>query len=72
VHPNTTKLYLFSPLIIVFSKVAAQKDISSAENAQNGADEKMFSQLFDGSGEYTIVYEDNEGYRMLVGDVPWK
>ncbi|KVI05949.1 Aux/IAA-ARF-dimerization [Cynara cardunculus var. scolymus] len=27
--------------------------------------------LLDGSGEYTLVYEDNEGDRMLVGDVPW-
>ncbi|KAI4381053.1 hypothetical protein MLD38_007170 [Melastoma candidum] len=25
----------------------------------------------DGRGEYTIVYEDNEGDRMLLGDVPW-
>jgi len=24
-----------------------------------------------GNGEYTLVYEDNEGDRMLVGDVPW-
>ncbi|CAJ2663810.1 unnamed protein product [Trifolium pratense] len=24
-----------------------------------------------GSGEYTLVYEDNEGDKMLVGDVPW-
>ncbi|RWR94621.1 auxin-responsive protein IAA6 isoform X1 [Cinnamomum micranthum f. kanehirae] len=28
--------------------------------------------LLDGSGEYTIVYEDNEGDRMLVGVVPWE
>nr|XP_043613348.1 auxin-responsive protein IAA18-like [Erigeron canadensis] len=27
--------------------------------------------LLDGSGEYTLVYEDNEGDRILVGDVPW-
>ncbi|KAL6006069.1 hypothetical protein ACLOJK_040114 [Asimina triloba] len=27
--------------------------------------------LLDGSGEYILVYEDNEGDRMLVGDVPW-
>ncbi|XP_073310556.1 auxin-responsive protein IAA16-like [Primulina huaijiensis] len=27
--------------------------------------------LLDESGEYTLVYEDNEGDRMLVGDVPW-
>lgn len=25
-----------------------------------------------GSGEYTLVYEDNEGDRILVGDVPWQ
>jgi auxin-responsive protein IAA len=52
--------------------VAAQRDASNAERAQQGADEKIFSQLLDGSGEYTLVYEDNEGDRMLVGDVPWK
>lgn len=23
-------------------------------------------------GEFTLVYEDIEGDRMLVGDVPWK
>lgn len=28
--------------------------------------------LLDGSGEYTLVYEDHEGDRMLVGDVPWQ
>ncbi|XP_071697548.1 auxin-responsive protein IAA7-like [Rutidosis leptorrhynchoides] len=27
--------------------------------------------LLDGNGEYTLVYEDNEGDRILVGDVPW-
>ncbi|KQK07154.1 auxin-responsive protein IAA16 isoform X2 [Brachypodium distachyon] len=27
--------------------------------------------LLDGSGEYTLVYEDDEGDQMLVGDVPW-
>ncbi|KAL5220908.1 hypothetical protein ABZP36_025621 [Zizania latifolia] len=49
----------------------AQKDIASAESAQQGADENIFYQLLDGSGEYTLVYEDSEGDRMLVGDVPW-
>ncbi|OEL20029.1 Auxin-responsive protein IAA6 [Dichanthelium oligosanthes] len=49
----------------------AQKDPSSAESVQLRADEKIFSQLLNGSGEYTLVYEDNEGDRMLVGDVPW-
>ncbi|KAM0863517.1 hypothetical protein ACQ4PT_044535 [Festuca glaucescens] len=51
--------------------IEAQRDASNAERAQQGADEKIFSQLLDGSGEYTLVYEDNEGDRMLVGDVPW-
>ncbi|MQL75382.1 hypothetical protein Taro_007757 [Colocasia esculenta] len=27
--------------------------------------------LLDGSGEYTLVYEDDEGDKLLVGDVPW-
>lgn len=31
----------------------------------------MRGHLLDESGEYTLVYEDNEGDRMLVGDVPW-
>lgn len=25
-----------------------------------------------GNGEYTLLYEDHEEDRMLVGDVPWK
>jgi auxin-responsive protein IAA len=24
------------------------------------------------NGEYTLVYEDEEGDQMLVGDVPWE
>lgn len=32
----------------------------------------MFSGLIDGTGEYTLVYEDNEGDKVLVGDVPWE
>ncbi|CAA6671633.1 unnamed protein product [Spirodela intermedia] len=28
--------------------------------------------LLDGSGEYTLVYEDEEGDKLLVGDVPWE
>lgn len=48
-----------------------QRDPSKVERTQQGADETIFSQLLDGSGEYTLVYEDSEGDRMLVGDVPW-
>lgn len=57
---------------VMYDHAAAQREPSSAESAQQGADRKIFSQLLDGSGEYTLVYEDNEGDRMLVGDVPWK
>lgn len=33
---------------------------------------QAFKGLLDGTGKYTLVYEDNEGDRMLVGDVPWE
>ncbi|CAN0878125.1 Auxin-responsive protein IAA26 [Linum grandiflorum] len=46
--------------------LAAQRDCSVEEEEQ-----KEITGLLDGSGEYTLVYEDNEGDRMLVGDVPW-
>lgn len=47
----------------------AQRDPPSAGKIQ---EEKAITGLLDGSGEYTLVYEDNEGDRMLVGDVPWQ
>ncbi|KAL2516285.1 Auxin-responsive protein IAA26 [Forsythia ovata] len=51
--------------------IAAQSD-SSTNGIKNEVEgEKLISGLLDGSGEYTLVYEDNEGDRMLVGDVPW-
>lgn len=28
--------------------------------------------LLDCTSEYTLAYEDDEGDRMLVGDVPWE
>ncbi|CAM0880146.1 unnamed protein product [Alopecurus aequalis] len=43
--------------------LAAQRDPAAA------ADGKL---LTISGGEYTLVYEDDEGDRMLVGDVPWK
>ncbi|GAU13150.1 hypothetical protein TSUD_112110, partial [Trifolium subterraneum] len=48
----------------------AQRD-SSGCGGNKEEEEKVISGLLDGSGEYTLVYEDNEGDRMLVGDVPW-
>ncbi|EMS67300.1 Auxin-responsive protein IAA18 [Triticum urartu] len=49
----------------------AQQDLSCDESGVRGAEEKLFSGLLDGTGEYALVYEDDEGDRMLVGDIPW-
>ena len=68
----TALSFRFSFILHCITFVAAQKDPSCAQSEQLGADEKIFSQLLNGKGEYTLVYEDNEGNRMLVGDVPWK
>ena len=58
------------PLHLVVS--AAQQDLSCDESGVRGAEEKLFSGLLDGTGEYALVYEDDEGDRMLVGDIPWR
>lgn len=47
--------------------VLAQRDVSGGEG-----EEKPITGLLDGKGEFTLTYEDNEGDKMLVGDVPWK
>ncbi|TYI26888.1 hypothetical protein ES332_A05G141900v1 [Gossypium tomentosum] len=51
--------------------LAAQRDSSAGGIVKKQEEEKVITGLLDGSGEYTLVYEDNEGDRMLVGDVPW-
>lgn len=51
--------------------LAAQNDSSVGGTVNKREGEKMIKGVLDGSGEYTLVYEDNEGDRMLVGDVPW-
>ncbi|KAF7843404.1 auxin-responsive protein IAA26-like [Senna tora] len=54
--------------------LAAQRDSCGGGIQKKEEEEKAItiSGLLDGSGEYTLVYEDNEGDRMLVGDVPWQ
>ena len=32
----------------------------------------MITGVLNGSGEYMLVYEDEECDQMLVGDVPWE
>ncbi|GLU14422.1 hypothetical protein SLE2022_309940 [Rubroshorea leprosula] len=51
--------------------LAAQRDSSAGGIVNKHEEEKAITGLLDGSGEYTLVYEDNEGDRMLAGDVPW-
>ncbi|KDP40855.1 hypothetical protein JCGZ_24854 [Jatropha curcas] len=51
--------------------LAAQRDSSAGGIMSKQEEEKAITGVLDGSGEYTLVYEDNEGDRMLVGDVPW-
>ncbi|KAJ1691080.1 hypothetical protein LUZ63_015235 [Rhynchospora breviuscula] len=51
--------------------LAAQRDPLVNEKIGGEKDQEIKG-LLDGSGEYTLVYEDEEGDRVLVGDVPWK
>ncbi|KAK1360213.1 Auxin-responsive protein [Heracleum sosnowskyi] len=51
--------------------LAAQRDPSDDKIQNSDEREKLITGLLDGKGEYTLVYEDEEGDRMLVGDVPW-
>uniref|UniRef100_A0A0E0DMZ2 Auxin-responsive protein n=1 Tax=Oryza meridionalis TaxID=40149 RepID=A0A0E0DMZ2_9ORYZ len=58
--------------------LAAQRNPTMATAAAaggescTGGEEEVIAGLLDGgSGEYTLVYEDDEGDQMLVGDVPW-
>ncbi|KAJ8471411.1 hypothetical protein OPV22_025754 [Ensete ventricosum] len=50
--------------------IAAQMDPLAAA-AQSTKEKHVITGLLDRSGEYTLVYEDDEGDKMLVGDVPW-
>ncbi|XVE53765.1 hypothetical protein DITRI_Ditri03aG0028700 [Diplodiscus trichospermus] len=58
---------LFSVLL------AAQRDSSASQN-ENKIEElaNADADSLAGTGENTLIYEDDEGDRMLVGDVPWE
>uniref|UniRef100_A0A0A8XN49 Auxin-responsive protein n=1 Tax=Arundo donax TaxID=35708 RepID=A0A0A8XN49_ARUDO len=51
--------------------LAAQRDPAAAA-ADKFFEEEVELGMDGGSGEYTLVYEDEEGDRVLVGDVPWE
>lgn len=67
---STDKGYLI--LYVFCVPFAAQIDSSSNGIMNKQEEGKAITGVLDGSGEYTLVYEDNEGDRMLVGDVPWQ
>ncbi|KAI4387393.1 hypothetical protein MLD38_005231 [Melastoma candidum] len=48
--------------------LAAQRDGGDGDEVKEAI---TITGVVDGRGEYTLVYEDNEGDRMLLGDVPW-
>lgn len=52
--------------------LAAQRDPIASGNQRQLQKEQAVTGLLDGTGEFTLVYEDDEGDRMLVGDVPWE
>uniref|UniRef100_A0A7N0UZW0 Auxin-responsive protein n=1 Tax=Kalanchoe fedtschenkoi TaxID=63787 RepID=A0A7N0UZW0_KALFE len=51
--------------------LAAQTDSFANGIPSNLVEDTPITGLLDGSGEYTLVYVDNEGDVVLVGDVPW-
>ncbi|CAH2056970.1 unnamed protein product [Thlaspi arvense] len=62
---------LSSAIDDLFRDLAAQMDPSANGMEDKQLGERAIPGLLDGTGEYTVVYEDNEGDRVLVGDVPW-
>ncbi|GLU01464.1 hypothetical protein SLE2022_187710 [Rubroshorea leprosula] len=56
---------LFSGLL------AVQRDSSATQDGSKIEESKTREESLAGNGEYTLVYEDDEGDRILVGDVPW-
>uniref|UniRef100_A0A1D1ZI57 Auxin-responsive protein n=1 Tax=Anthurium amnicola TaxID=1678845 RepID=A0A1D1ZI57_9ARAE len=51
--------------------LAAQRETPTSKVQNNREAAQAITGLLDGSGEYTLVYEDDEGDKLLVGDVPW-
>ncbi|XP_057454418.1 auxin-responsive protein IAA26-like isoform X2 [Lotus japonicus] len=55
----------------LFRGLLADSSAGGIHNKLQKVEEKGIMGSLIGSGEYTLVYEDNEGDRMLVQDVPW-
>ncbi|KAL5558631.1 hypothetical protein UlMin_034842 [Ulmus minor] len=50
----------------------AQRDYSGSKSEKTINTKETTDSFRATNGEYTLVYEDNEGDRVLVGDVPWQ
>ncbi|KAJ6838891.1 auxin-responsive protein IAA18-like [Iris pallida] len=50
----------------------AQRDPKAVGGQKHTEKSQALKGLVDGTGEYTLVYEDDEGDKLLVGDVPWE
>lgn len=70
--PSSLSASLNLKILTLFCELAQNDSSAGGNNEKKEDEEKAISGLLDGSGEYTLVYEDNEGDRMLVGDVPWQ
>lgn len=66
-------IFFFLTNILIAVAMLAQRDSLVSEIEKSvGAEKQDIKGLLDGSGKYTLVYEDEEGDRVLVGDIPWK
>ncbi|XP_066368066.1 auxin-responsive protein IAA16-like [Miscanthus floridulus] len=47
------------------------RGLLAAQTSGSGGERQAVAGILNGCGEYMLVYEDDEGDQMLVGDVPW-
>ena len=59
-------------LFTCYFLVLARRETADPRNDKKVKEANANAGSVSGSGEYTLVYEDNEGDRILVGDVPWQ
>nr|ACG25701.1 IAA16 - auxin-responsive Aux/IAA family member [Zea mays] len=48
------------------------RGLLAAQTSGPDGERQAVAGILNGGGEYTLVYEDDEGDQMLVGDVPWQ
>ncbi|PKA52780.1 Auxin-responsive protein IAA10 [Apostasia shenzhenica] len=70
--PIGRKLDLNSHLSYETLTFALREMFQKPNSLVNAATDGMFSKVFDGSSDFVVTYEDEDGDLMLVGDVPWE